>query len=218
MSDRQKEERAAAVADTGLFVTVLASGRYGEATDMYDEARALGRRLAEAGLPVMTGGGRGLMEAVNRGARDAGGRSFGCRVAIRPGETREPESPYLDVCEECETLGARKERLLRAAALVALPGGFGTLDEVFEALALMQRQPGRKEPLAQGGGHLPPRIILYPPPFWQPLVGWVTGTLAREEVIDRGDLGRVSVAETLDAVLVAVHEDVAARVALTKRA
>jgi len=156
------------VTDTELFVTVLASSRYGEATDMYDEARALGRRLAEEGLPVMTGGGRGLMEAVNRGARDAGGRSFGCRVAIRPGEVREPDSPYLDACEHCETLALRKERLLRAAALVALPGGFGTLDEVFEALALMQRQPGRKEPRA-GSGPLAPRIILYPPSFWQPL-------------------------------------------------
>lgn len=120
----------------GPCVTVFGSARFGEAHAYYALARATGRRVAELGFTVMTGGGPGLMEAANRGARDAGGPSVGCNIEL-PSE-QEPNA-YLDRSVTCRHFFVRKVLLFKYSyAFVGLPGGLGTLDELTEALTLIQ--------------------------------------------------------------------------------
>jgi uncharacterized protein (TIGR00730 family) len=120
----------------GPCVTVFGSARFGADHRYYEMARALGRGLAESGLTVMTGGGPGIMEAANRGAREAGGLSIGCNIAL-PREQR--PNAYLDRFLEFRYFFVRKVMLVKySVAFVALPGGFGTLDEIFEVATLIQ--------------------------------------------------------------------------------
>jgi uncharacterized protein (TIGR00730 family) len=122
--------------DVGPAVTVFGSARFKEGTEHYDQGVRMGRALAEAGFTVMTGGGPGLMEAANRGAKEAGGRSIGCNI-ILPME--QAHNPYLDDVIEFRYFFARKVMLVKySCAFVCLPGGFGTLDEMFEAATLIQ--------------------------------------------------------------------------------
>jgi uncharacterized protein (TIGR00730 family) len=117
-------------------VTVFGSARFKEGHPYYEMARALGQALGKQGFTVMTGGGSGIMEAANRGARDVGGKSVGCNIQL-PHEQH--PNPYLDVWAQFKHFYVRKVMLLRySCAFVVLPGGFGTLDEVFETLTLIQ--------------------------------------------------------------------------------
>ncbi len=120
----------------GPCVTVFGSARYDESHPYYALAREVGRAVVELGFTVMTGGGPGLMEAANRGAKEAGGRSVGCNIEL-PHE-QEP-NPYLDRVVTCRHFFVRKVLLFKYSyAFVGLPGGIGTLDELFEALTLIQ--------------------------------------------------------------------------------
>ncbi len=120
----------------GPAVTVFGSARFGEGTPEYKLGREVGRELAGAGFAVMTGGGPGMMEAANRGAREAGGRSIGCNILL-PHEQR--PNPYLDDMVEFRYFFVRKVMLVKySCAFVCLPGGLGTLDELFEAATLIQ--------------------------------------------------------------------------------
>jgi uncharacterized protein (TIGR00730 family) len=120
----------------GPCVTVFGSARYGQSHPYYALGQEVGRAIAELGLTVMTGGGPGIMEAANRGAREAGGRSVGCNIEL-PFE-QEP-NPYLDRWVTCRYFFVRKVLLFKYSyAFVALPGGLGTLDELSEALTLIQ--------------------------------------------------------------------------------
>jgi uncharacterized protein (TIGR00730 family) len=120
----------------GPAVTVFGSARFGEGTPQYELGREVGRELAGAGFAVMTGGGPGMMEAANRGAREAGGRSIGCNIVL-PYEQR--PNPYLDDMVEFRYFFVRKVMLVKySCAFVCLPGGLGTLDELFEAATLIQ--------------------------------------------------------------------------------
>jgi uncharacterized protein (TIGR00730 family) len=122
--------------DLGPAVTVFGSARFGEGTPEYDLGVELGRELARAGFTVITGGGPGLMEAANRGAFEAGGTSVGCNILL-PHE--QSANPYLDRVISFHYFFARKVILVKySSAFVALPGGFGTLDEMFEAATLIQ--------------------------------------------------------------------------------
>lgn len=122
--------------DLGPAVTVFGSARFGEGTPQYELGRGVGRELARAGLAVITGGGPGMMEAANRGAREAGGRSIGCNIVL-PHEQR--PNPYIDRMVEFRYFFVRKVMLVKySCAFVCLPGGFGTLDELFEAATLIQ--------------------------------------------------------------------------------
>jgi uncharacterized protein (TIGR00725 family) len=117
-------------------VTVFGSARFREDHEYYALARDMGAALAELGYAVMTGGGPGLMEAANRGAREAGGLSLGCNIRL-PHE-QEP-NPYLDKFIEFEHFFVRKVMLVKySSAFVVMPGGFGTLDEAFEVATLIQ--------------------------------------------------------------------------------
>ena len=140
----------------GPCVTVFGSARFAEGHPYYALGREVGARLAGMGFTVMTGGGPGLMEAANRGARDGGGRSVGCNIEL-PEEQR--PNAYLDRVVTCRHFFVRKVLLFKYSyAFVALPGGIGTVDELFEALTLIQTRKVARFP-----------IVLIGTAYWQPL-------------------------------------------------
>lgn len=120
----------------GPCVTVFGSARFKEGHPDYEMARALSGRIAQLGFTIMTGGGPGIMEAANRGAREAGGRSVGCNIEL-PHEQN--PNPYMDTWVNIKYFFVRKTLLSKYSyAFVVMPGGFGTLDEYFEAITLIQ--------------------------------------------------------------------------------
>ncbi len=170
-------------------VTVFGSARFPETHRYYALAREVGRQLAEAGFTVMTGGGPGVMEAANRGAREGGGASVGCNIEL-PHEQK--PNPYLDLFVEFRYFFVRKVMLVKySTAFVCMPGGFGTMDEIFETATLIQT-----------GKILGFPLILVGREYWTPLLDFLTGTMVPE--------GTVSAAETQ---LLTVTDDPAAAVA-----
>ena len=166
-------------------VTVFGSARFPESHRYYQLARDVGRRLAEAGYTVMTGGGPGIMEAANRGAKDAGGRSLGCNIRL-PREQK--PNPYLDHFIELDYFFVRKVMLVKySAAFVVMPGGFGTLDEMFEVLTLLQTGKLESFPVVAMGGS-----------YWGALRDFVRGTLVKEGTIGEEDLDLIVSVETVD--------------------
>jgi hypothetical protein len=156
-------------------VTVFGSARFEPGHEYYDLARRTGRVLAEAGFAVMTGGGPGIMEAANRGAKEAGGLSLGCNIQL-PRE--QVHNRYLDRFVEFDHFFVRKVMLLKySSGFIVMPGGFGTLDEVFETITLMQTgKIGRFPVIAMGTR------------FWMPLTGFVAGSLLHVQTIDPHDM------------------------------
>jgi uncharacterized protein (TIGR00730 family) len=143
----------------------------------------MGQRLARAGFTVMTGGGPGIMEAANRGARDAGGRSIGCNIVL-PHEQR--PNPYLDLWLEFHYFFVRKVMLVKYSyAFVVLPGGFGTVDEIFETLTLIQTGKIRGFPLVLMGAD-----------YWNPLLAGIVQNMVRENTIAEGDQGLIFVTDS----------------------
>jgi uncharacterized protein (TIGR00730 family) len=156
-------------------VTVFGSARIGESDPMYVQARAVGRRLADAGFAVVTGGGPGIMEAANRGAQEAGGVSVGFNIEL-PHE--QAANPYLDVSLTFQHFYARKTMLVKAAeGFLLFPGGFGTLDELYEALVLIQT--GKIV-------HFP--VVLFGSEHWDGLRAWTERRLLSQSLIAPGDL------------------------------
>jgi uncharacterized protein (TIGR00730 family) len=167
----------------GPCVTVFGSARFDERHPYYKLGEEIGARLAEAGLTVMTGGGPGLMEAANRGARSRGGASIGCNIQL-PKEQR--PNPYLDRMVEFRYFFVRKLMLVKYSyAFVALPGGFGTLDEIFETLVLIQTGKMKTFPL-----------VLLGVAFWTPLVRVLRETLLAAGTIDEIDVERVTLTDS----------------------
>lgn len=120
----------------GPCVTVFGSARYKEGHEFYSMGRTIGQELAKLGFTVMTGGGPGLMEAANRGAKDAGGKSVGCNIVLT---MEQKPNPYLDKWVSIRYFFIRKVLLSKYSyAFIAMPGGYGTLDEFFEAITLIQ--------------------------------------------------------------------------------
>ena len=141
-------------------VTLFGSARVDEGHPAYEEAREVGRRFAEAGFAVVTGGGPGVMEGANRGAKEGGGLSVGFNIDL-PHEQH--ENPYLDIELTFHHFYARKTMFVKAAeGFVIFPGGFGTLDELFESLTLIQT--GKVL-------HFP--VVLFDTDYWQGLLGWL---------------------------------------------
>jgi uncharacterized protein (TIGR00730 family) len=177
-----------ALAAVGHAVTVFGSARTQEGTPLYDRARTIGRKLAEAGYAVITGGGPGTMEAANRGCREGGGLSVGCNIEL-PHE--QSLNPYVDLGVEFHYFFARKTMFVKYAdAFVILPGGFGTLDELFEALTLIQTGKVR---------HFP--VVLVDSGYWQGLIDWARGTLLRDGAINEADLDLLQVTDDPDEVV-----------------
>jgi hypothetical protein len=160
---------------TGPAVTVFGSARFKEGNPYYELARATGRRLAEAGYAVITGGGPGIMEAANRGAKEAGGLSIGCNITLRH---EQKPNPYLDDFVQFDHFFVRKVMLVKySTAFVVLPGGFGTLDEVFETLTLIQTDTIEEFP-----------VILMGSDYWCRMREFIEESLLGHETIDPDDI------------------------------
>jgi uncharacterized protein (TIGR00730 family) len=176
-----------ALAGTHDGVTVFGSARITPDDPSYARGRAVGAALGRAGFSVITGGGPGLMEAANRGARDVGARSIGLNIEL-PFEQH--ANPYLDLSLTFRYFFARKVCFVRyAMGFVVLPGGFGTLDELFEALVLIQTSKVR---------HFP--VLLVGRDHWGPLWSWVQERLVGGGYVSPEDLELVELLDDPDAV------------------
>ena len=180
----------------GPCVTVFGSTHFTEGHPYYELGREVGRELAHAGFTVMTGGGPGIMEAANRGAKEAGGRSVGCNIRL-PHEQR--PNAYLDHWITFQHFYVRKVMLVKYSyAFIALPGGLGTLDEVLETATLVQTGKIKDFP-----------VVLLPSKFWTPF-GSLMQTLVSEGTIDEADLEHLQIMDS-PAAAAAHIRDVALR-------
>ncbi|TAH39687.1 MAG: TIGR00730 family Rossman fold protein [Planctomycetota bacterium] len=177
----------------GPCATVFGSARFPEAHPHYQLARQTGTELAGAGFTVMTGGGPGIMEAANRGAKEAGGFTIGCNIQL-PREQQ--PNPYLDLMLEFRYFFVRKVMLVKYSyAFIALPGGFGTLDEIFETLTLIQTRKIQDFP-----------IILMGSDYWQPLLDFLHGRLLAEGTVNPEDLELLVVTDSPQQAAAIVRE------------
>lgn len=169
----------------GPCVTVFGSARFTEDHASYALAREIGGRLAQAGFTVMTGGGPGIMEAANRGAKEAGGYSVGCNIELP--QEQQP-NPYLDRFVSFRHFFVRKVMLVKYSyAFIAMPGGFGTLDEIFETATLIQTHKIKDFPL-----------IIVGKEYWQELLQFLHGRLVDAKTIDPTDADRIFVTDSAD--------------------
>jgi uncharacterized protein (TIGR00730 family) len=177
----------------GPCVTVFGSARFAEDHRYYTLGRAVGAELARAGFTVMTGGGPGIMEAANRGAQEAGGYSIGCNIEL-PME-QEPNR-YLDKYVRFHYFFIRKVMLVKYSyAFVVLPGGFGTMDEMFEALTLVQTNKILNFP-----------VVLMGVDFWHPIIERIGDTFVREGTVDRIDMDRLFLTDSAERAASIIHE------------
>lgn len=169
----------------GPFVTVFGSSRTGPDEPEYRMGMELGAALAKEGYSVLTGGGPGVMEAVNRGAHEANGRSVGINIFL-PDEQR--VNPYVEQVITMDHFFVRKVLLLRySRAFIYLPGGFGTLDELFETVTLVQTRKISPFP-----------VILMQKDFWEGLLGWINGTIAPQGLIAPADINYIHLSDSVD--------------------
>ena len=165
----------------GPCVTVFGSARFPEGHSYYDLARHVGHETARAGFATITGGGPGIMEAANRGAREWGGPSIGCNISL-PRE--QFPNPYLDTMVEFRYFFVRKVMLVKySVGFIVLPGGFGTMDEVFETLTLIQTGKVEAFPIVLMGGE-----------YWRPLLALLKG-MVEAGTINPADLERLKVTD-----------------------
>lgn len=166
-------------------VTVFGSARFTEGHPYYEQAREMGRALAEAGFAVMTGGGPGIMEAANRGCKEAGGYSLGANITL-PHE--QAPNPYIDRFMEFEHFFVRKVIMVKySCAFVVSPGGFGTLDEIFETLVLMQTKKINDFP-----------VIALGAAFWDPMLAFFHQSMVAEGTISTADIDLLRITDSID--------------------
>lgn len=174
-----------ALAEVGPAVSIFGSARVGRRNRYYSAARRLASALAREGFAIITGGGPGIMEAANRGAHDAGGVSIGCNIEL-PFEQGLNE--YVDLGMEFRYFFVRKVMFVKyAEGFVIFPGGFGTLDELFEALTLIQT--GKVE-------HFP--VILYGRDYWDGMLQWIRDRPLYEEKISPQDLDLLTITDSVE--------------------
>ena len=172
----------------GPCVTVFGSARFPESHSWYALGREVGTRIAKAGFTVMTGGGPGIMEAANRGAKEVGGRSIGCNIVL-PHEQK--PNPYLDRFLEFRYFFVRKVMLVKYSyAFVALPGGFGTMDEMFECLTLIQTGKIRDYP-----------VVLLGTEYWRPMIDFLRSTMLPAGTISPEDLERITLTDSVGVIV-----------------
>jgi uncharacterized protein (TIGR00730 family) len=163
------------LASLGAAVTIFGSARTAHDDPMYDKATELAQRLAEEGFAVITGGGPGIMEAANKGAKEAGGISVGCNIEL-PFE--QGTNAYVDISINFRYFFVRKTMFMKySEAFIIFPGGFGTMDELFEALTLIQTGKVRNLPL-----------ILFGSQYWGGLLNWIKGPMLTEHKLSPDDL------------------------------
>jgi len=193
-----------ALAAVGPAVTIFGSARMGAGTSQYELAREIARKLAESGFAIITGGGPGVMEAANRGCREGGGLSVGCNIEL-PHE--QGLNPYVDLGVEFRYFFARKTMFVKYAdAFVIMPGGFGTLDELFESLTLIQTGKVRDFP-----------VVLVGRAYWQGLIDWMRAIQLPAGAIAESDIDLLKLTDDPDEVVSIVrayaargHDDIPA--------
>lgn len=177
-------------------VTVFGSARFPAGHRYYEMARSLGSALARAGFAVMTGAGPGIMEAANRGAKEAGGLSLGCDIML-PFE--QVPNPHLDRVIEMDHFFVRKVMLVKySSAFVVMPGGVGTLDEAFETLTLVQCRKLEPFPIVAMGAD-----------FWKPMQAFVRQVLIPEQTISPEDLDLLHVTDSAEEALAYIRAGIA---------
>jgi uncharacterized protein (TIGR00730 family) len=177
-----------ALAELGPAISVFGSARTGPDEPSYAVAVEAGRKLAEAGFAVITGGGPGIMEAANRGASEAGGISVGLGIEL-PFESG--LNPWVDVGINFRYFFARKTMFVKyAQGFVVLPGGLGTFDELFEALTLVQTRKVTSFPIALLGVD-----------YWQGMIDWLRGTVLAHGKIAESDLDMLVLTDDVDEVV-----------------
>jgi uncharacterized protein (TIGR00730 family) len=180
-----------ALGDVRRAVSFFGSARTSRTDPYYEAARRTAELLAEAGYAIITGGGPGIMEAGNRGARDGGGRSIGCNIEL-PFEQK--PNPYVDTLVNFRYFLVRKTMFIKySSAFLIFPGGFGTLDELLEAVELIQT--GKIS-------HFP--VVLYGSKYWGGLVAWLRETVLAEGNIAEADLELLQIVDTPEAAAMAV--------------
>jgi uncharacterized protein (TIGR00730 family) len=197
-----------ALAEIQKGVTIFGSARTGPDDPQYRAARETARILAEQGFSIITGAGPGIMEAANRGAKDGGGHSVGCNIEL-PFE--QGSNPYVDTLVNFRYFFVRKTMFIKYSnAFIIFPGGFGTLDELFEALTLIQTGKIYQFPVILFGRH-----------YWAGLIRWINARVAGEGKISPGDLDLLLMtddpAEAAQAVIDAHAAQTAAQTGTTDR-
>jgi uncharacterized protein (TIGR00730 family) len=186
-----------ALAGLPRAVTVFGSARTKPGAKYYEKAEQIGAALADEGFAVITGGGPGIMEAANKGAKEAGGMSVGLGIEL-PFE--QGLNKYVDLGINFRYFFARKTMFVKySQAYVCLPGGFGTLDELFEALTLVQTKKVTKFP-----------VVLFGSDYWGGLADWIEQTVVEAGNISEPDLGLLHVTDDVDDMVRVVHDAYAA--------
>lgn len=187
----------------GPCVTVFGSARFSETHSYYALARTVGSRLVELGFTVMTGGGGGIMEAANRGAKDANGLSIGCNIQL-PMEQK--PNPYLDRWVTFKYFFVRKVMLIKYSyAFIVMPGGFGTLDELFEAATLIQTKKILNFP-----------VVLIGRDYWKPLETLLM-QMIEEKTIDSQDFGMLLFTDSVEEAMVHIQKHAIEKFGLQRR-
>jgi uncharacterized protein (TIGR00730 family) len=166
-------------------VTIFGSAKVRPDDPYYKKAEHVARKLVENGFSVITGGGPGIMEAANKGAAEAGGQSVGLNIRL-PYEQK--PNPYANIVLEYKYFFVRKVMFVKyAVAYIILPGGFGTMDELFEALTLIQTKRIKPFP-----------VVLMGSEYWKGLIDWLKDTMLRNEKIDESDLDIIQITDDPD--------------------
>lgn len=187
----------------GPCVTVFGSARFEESHPIYGLGREVGAALSRLGFTVLTGGGPGVMEAANRGAHEAGGRSIGCSILL-PHE--EQPNPFVDRMVKFRYFFVRKVMLVKYSyAFIALPGGFGTMDELFEALTLIQTSKIQEFP-----------VILMGTDYWQPLLAFLEN-MRQAGTISHGDRDLLLVTDVVEEAMNHIKVHAVERFGLCRR-
>ena len=169
-------------------VSIFGSARVKPGDDIYEKTVIIARKLAQNGYHIITGGGPGVMEAGNKGAKEGGGKSIGLNIKL---PLEEKPNPYIDIRLDFKYFFVRKVMFLKyAQAYIGMPGGFGTLDEIFEALTLIQTKRMKPFPL-----------ILVGSDYWQPLINWMKEALLEKGYISKEDIELLTIMDDPDDIV-----------------
>jgi uncharacterized protein (TIGR00730 family) len=176
-------------------VSIFGSARVTPGAELYEKTVVIAKGLAENGFNITTGGGPGIMEAANKGAKEGGSKSIGLNIHL-PFE--QESNPYADIRMEFKYFFVRKVMLVKyAQAYIAMPGGFGTLDEIFEAITLIQTK--RMKPFP---------VVLVGSDYWGPLWEWVKSNPLKENLISQEDMDLVAILDDPDEVVKTIKKRV----------
>ncbi|MGZ4481430.1 MAG: LOG family protein [Gaiellales bacterium] len=180
------------LAEVGMAITVFGSARTGPQDPVYAAATETARLLAKLGYTIITGGGPGIMEAANRGAQEGGGLSIGCNIEL-PHEQH--VNPHLDLLIQFRYFFVRKTMFVKySEGFLVFPGGYGTMDELFEALTLVQTGKVHRFP-----------VVLYGAEYWGGLIAWIRATVETEGKISPVDFDIIQIADSPEEAAAMAH-------------